>query len=449
MSITAISPLDGRYANKVEELQQYFSEEGLIRFRVVIEVRFLIALSREPKIKEVREFTKKELDFLQELSRNFSLKDAEAVKKIEATTNHDVKAVEYFIKEKLAKTSLKDVAEFVHFACTSEDINNLAYGLMLKGGIQEVILPFWRQLYADLDHLAKDFAVIPLLARTHGQPASPTTLGKEFKVFAERVARQIWLMEHQQYLGKLNGATGNFNAHLAAYPEVDWLNFSKVFVEGLGLEWNKYTTQIESHDYVAETMHKIKLLNTILIDLARDIWGYVSLGFFKQKLKKGEVGSSTMPHKVNPIDFENAEGNLGLANSILTHLAEKLPISRWQRDLTDSTVLRNLGVGLGYGLLAYKSLEKGLSKLEVNQVKIEQDLNENWEVLAEPIQTVMRKCGIDKPYEKLKDLTRGKKIGKKEIQDFVQKLKIPEKEKKALLKLTPENYLGIAESLAG
>lgn len=448
MSILALSPLDGRYASKVEELQQYFSEEALIRFRVVVEIRFLIALSHEKKIKEVRDFTKKELEFLNDLSRNFSLKDAERVKKIEATTNHDVKAVEYFIKDKLEKTSLKDVIEFVHFACTSEDINNLAYGLMLKEGMKEVIVPNLRQIYSELDDLAKEYAEISMMSRTHGQPASPTTLGKEFKVFAERLARQIWLLEGQEYLGKLNGATGNFNAHISAYPDVDWLEFSKNFVKGLGLFWNKYTTQIEPHDYVAEALTKVKLINTIFIDFTRDIWGYVSLGFFKQKLKKGEVGSSTMPHKVNPIDFENAEGNFGLANSVLGHMAEKLPISRWQRDLTDSTILRNLGVGLGYSLIGYKSLLKGTGKLEVNIDKIGADLDNNWEVLAEPIQTVMRKNGIEKPYEKLKELTRGKKIGKKEIQAFVEKLDLPAKDKKRLKEMTPASYIGIADELA-
>ncbi len=448
MSISALSPLDGRYQSKIKELQEYFSEGALIRFRVVVEIRFLTALSKEEKITEVRAFTKAEHDFLNTLSRNFSQKDAERVKEIERTTNHDVKAVEYFIKEKLEQTSLKDVIEFVHFACTSEDINNLAYGLMLKEGMKEVIVPFLRELYAEIDAIAKDNASVSMLARTHGQPASPTTLGKEFKVIAERLARQIWLLEGQDYLGKLNGATGNFNAHMSAYPEVDWEDFSKNFVEGLSLRWNKYTTQIEPHDYVAEVMSKVKLINSILIDLSRDIWGYISLGFFKQKLKKGEVGSSTMPHKVNPIDFENAEGNFGLANSVMGHLAEKLPISRWQRDLTDSTVLRNLGVGLGYSLIGYKSLQRGLGKLEVNQEVISRDLNANWAVLAEPIQTVMRKCGIDKPYEKLKELTRGKEIGQKEIQAFVEKLEIPEEEKKKLLEMTPENYVGIAKQLA-
>lgn len=448
MSITSLSPLDGRYQSKVKELQEYFSEEALIRFRVVVEVRFLIALSREKKIQEVRAFSKDEHDFLNALVRDFSVADAERVKEIESTTNHDVKAVEYFIKEKLEETSLKDVMEFVHFACTSEDINNLAYGMMLKQGMKEVIVPFLRQLYSEIDTIAKDNADISMLARTHGQPASPTTLGKEFKVIAERLARQIWLLESQDYLGKLNGATGNYNAHMSAYPEVDWNAFSKEFVEGLSLRWNKYTTQIEPHDYVAEVMNKVKLVNTIFVDLARDIWGYISLGFFKQKLKAGEVGSSTMPHKVNPIDFENAEGNFGLANSVMGHLADKLPISRWQRDLTDSTVLRNLGVGLGYSLIGYKSLQRGLGKLEMNQVKIAEDLDQNWEVLAEPIQTVMRKCGIDKPYEKLKELTRGKKIGKAEIQAFVEKLEIPEEDKKRLMEMSPEGYVGMAGELA-
>lgn len=448
MSISALSPLDGRYASKIEELQQYFSEEALIRFRTVVECRFLVALSKEKKIPEVRPFTSDELSFLHKLGHNFSLKDAERVKKIESTTNHDVKAVEYFIKEKLAQTSLKDVIEFVHFACTSEDINNLAYGLMLKEGIKEVIAPNLRQIYAELDELAKKYADISMLSRTHGQPASPTTLGKELKVFAERIARQIWLIEGQQYLGKLNGATGNFNAHFVAYPNVDWFNFSKEFVEGLGLHWNKYTTQIEPHDYIAEVLSKIKLANTVLIDFARDVWSYVSLGFFRQKLKEGEVGSSTMPHKVNPIDFENAEGNFGLGNSIMGHLAEKLPISRWQRDLTDSTVLRNLGVGFGYSLIGYKSLLKGIGKLEVNEVNIATDLNQNWEVLAEAIQTVMRKNGIEKPYEKLKKLTRGKKIGKKEMQVFVEKLELPAEDKKRLKEMTPASYIGIAKELA-
>ncbi len=445
--IKNISPIDGRYASKTKDLNEYFSEYALIKYRVFIEIQFLKTLSAEPEIEELPNFNNQEIINLNEIVRNFSEVDAERVKEIEKTTNHDVKAVEYFLKEKLQGKIDEKSLEFIHFACTSEDINNLAYSLMTKKGIQDVMLPKLQELEENIRSKAKSWKSISMLSRTHGQTASPTTLGKEFWVFAERLNRQLQILEGQDYLGKINGATGNFNAHISAYPNIDWKDFSKRFIESIGLTPNFATTQIEPHDYHAEIFHTFSRANTIFIDFARDIWGYVSLKYFGQKLKEGEIGSSTMPHKVNPIDFENAEGNLGLANAIFSHLAEKLPISRWQRDLTDSTVMRNIGTGFAYSLIAYESLLKGLGKLEVNEEKIAEDLDNAWEILAEPIQTVMRKNGIDKPYEKLKALTRGKNITKEIVRDFISTLNIPDDDKKRLLELTPSSYIGIAEEL--
>ncbi|MBT4937287.1 adenylosuccinate lyase [Candidatus Peregrinibacteria bacterium] len=447
MSSLNLSPLDGRYTQKVSELGNYFSEFALIKYRIFVELKFLLALAAEPEITELTNFNNSEISEIESISKNFSEEDAQKVKEIEATTNHDVKAVEYFLKEKLQGKISNTALEFIHFACTSEDINNLAYALMLRDGIAQGTIPTLEDLAKDIQKKALEWKSIPMLSRTHGQTASPTTLGKEFWIFSERLSRQLQILESQDYLGKLNGATGNFNAHLISYPEVDWKAFSKRFIEGIGLSANFATAQIEPHDFLAEVFHNFSRVNTILIDASRDIWSYVSLGYFKQKLKEGEVGSSTMPHKVNPIDFENAEGNFGLANALFSHLSEKLPISRWQRDLTDSTVMRNLGVAFGYSLLAYKSMLKGLSKLEVQKEKINMDLENSWEVLAEAIQTVMRRYGIEKPYEKLKALTRGNTIDKESIQNFVRTLEIPEKEKERLLQLTPQNYIGLAESL--
>lgn len=442
--ITAISPLDGRYGNKVEELIPYFSEYALIKHRLIVEVAFFLALSAENGVKELPPFSDSQLKILENLVKNFDEKEAKRVKTIEKTTNHDVKAVEYYIKEKLEKTSLKKHLEFIHFACTSEDINNLAYGIMLKGAGRDVMLPQIKEVIDTLKTLARKWKKIPMLSLTHGQPATPTTVGKEFLVFAKRLERQYNQLKKQEVLGKLNGATGAYNAHLSAYPKVNWAKFSEKFVKSLGLVWNGYTTQIEPHDYQSEIYDKVALINSILVDLNRDMWSYISRGIFKQKVVKGEVGSSTMPHKVNPIDFENSEGNLGLANSVLRHMAEKLPISRMQRDLTDSTVQRNIGVGMGYSILAYKSTLKGLSKLELNTKFIQEELDNNWALLAEPIQTVMRKNGVPNAYEKLKELTRGKEINKKTVQKFIETLKIPKEDKDLLLKLSPKTYIGLA-----
>ncbi|MDP1615127.1 MAG: adenylosuccinate lyase, partial [Methylococcales bacterium] len=407
--MTALSPLDGRYHNKVETLRSYFSEFALIRFRVHVEIAWIKALSSETGIAEVPFFSDQTNRELDNLTENFSLTDGEAIKTIEATTNHDVKAIEYWLKQKLANnTEVARVSEFIHFACTSEDINNLSHGLMLKTSLQQVMLPALGRVIDRLVELAHQFADIPMLARTHGQPATPTTLGKEIANAAYRLQRGRKQLESVAILGKINGAVGNYNAHLSAYPDLDWEKFARLFVERLGLEFNPYTTQIEPHDTMAELFDAYARINTILLDLNRDIWGYISLGYFKQKTKADEIGSSTMPHKVNPIDFENSEGNLGIANALLRHLSEKLPISRWQRDLTDSTVLRNMGVALGHTLLAYDSCIRGLNKLEVNTSGIMVDLNDTWEVLAEPIQTVMRRYGVANPYEQLKALTRGK-----------------------------------------
>ena len=447
--ITSISPIDGRYASKVKELSGCFSEHALIRNRVKVEVLWLMALCAEPGIPECRSLSFEEQRFLQDLADQLSTEDAEEVKRIERTTNHDVKAVEYFLKQKIAGTSLEALSEFLHFACTSEDINNLSHALMLKDGLK-VLLATQQQLVDRLTAQADAWKGVPMLARTHGQTASPTTIGKELAVFVDRMRRQIQQIEGVELLGKLNGAVGNFNAHLSAYPEVDWIGLAKGVIEDrLGLKQNLFTTQIEPHDYMAELFDAIRRFNTILIDLDRDIWTYISMAYFGQKTVAGEVGSSTMPHKVNPIDFENSEGNLGLANALFGHLSNKLPISRLQRDLTDSTVLRNMGVGFAYSLIAYKSTLKGLSKLELRAENLATDLDHAWEVLAEPIQTVMRKAGIEKPYEKLKALTRGQAgITAETLQQFIQGLDLPEADKQRLLNLTPADYVGMAEAIA-
>ncbi len=449
-ALNAVSPLDGRYAKHIDPLRPIFSEYGLIKKRVHIEIEWLVALSLDPELKEIPRFNQTTQKKLKTAAHKFSLKDAQAVKTIEQTTNHDVKAIEYWLKKTFKNDkSVMKVSEFIHFACTSEDINNLAYALMLKEGIENVILPKIEAIKNDLKGFAKQYADVALLARTHGQTASPTTLGKEFANVAYRLERQIKSLKTQPILGKINGAVGNFNAHLIAYPKKDWNKFSQKFIKALGLSYNEYTTQIEPHDFAAEIFNNLSLINTILIDLNRDIWSYISIGYFKQRMKKNEVGSSTMPHKVNPIDFENSEGNLGLANAILRHLSEKLPISRWQRDLTDSTVLRNIGVAFGYSLIAYQSLGRGLGKLQVNQVRINEDLDNAWEVLAEPIQTMMRKRGIANPYEKLKELTRGNQnIDRVSLHQFINTLELPMQDKKTLLNLTPQSYIGLAAKLA-
>lgn len=443
--LLAISPLDGRYTSKCDDLSPYFSEFGLMRYRVLVEVKWLQMLAAHPGIEELAPISAAGQAVLEQLVETFSLADAERIKAIEATTNHDVKAVEYFIKEKLdSNAELAGHLEFVHFACTSEDINNLAYGLMLRDGRDQVILPALHEVIDRLADLARQYAHQPLLSRTHGQPASPTTVGKEFANVVARLRRQLEQVSAITPLGKINGAVGNYNAHLVAYPEIDWPAVAKNFVEDLGLGWNPYTTQIEPHDCIAEIFAGMRRFNTVLIDFNRDIWAYISLGYFKQRPVAGEVGSSTMPHKVNPIDFENSEGNLGLANAILHHLEEKLPLSRWQRDLTDSTVLRNIGTGLAHGLIAYRSTVKGLGKLELNSAVIDADIDNCWEILAEPVQTVMRRYRIEKPYEKLKELTRGKGIDQAALQVFIESLDIPSAAKQELLALTPRLYLGNA-----
>jgi adenylosuccinate lyase len=446
--LTAISPIDGRYARQVEKLRPIFSEYGLIRFRVLVEIRWLQALAAEAKISEVPAFSEAAKQALDAIATGFSEADAARVKEIERTTNHDVKAVEYFLKEKIAgNAELEKVSEFFHFACTSEDINNLSYALMLKEG-RSAMLEQIDACIAALKKIAVDTAGQPMLSRTHGQSASPTTAGKEFANVAARMERQRKQLSAVELLGKINGAVGNYNAHSVAYPEVDWEAFAQNFVESLGLTFNPYTIQIEPHDYIAEFFHALSRFNTILLDFDRDVWGYISLGYFKQKTVAGEVGSSTMPHKVNPIDFENSEGNLGIANALFGFLAEKLPVSRWQRDLTDSTVLRNIGVGIAHTSIAIQSTLKGIGKLQINSEAIEADLNANWEVLAEPIQTVMRRYGIEKPYEKLKELTRGQRITPDEMRAFIEKLDIPADAKADLLALTPRGYTGYAETLA-
>ena len=449
-SLTAVSPVDGRYAGKTQALRPIFSEYGLIRARVLVEVRWLQRLAAHAAIPEVPAFSAEANAVLNELAENFSLEHAERVKEIERTTNHDVKAIEYLLKEQAAKLpELANVSEFIHFACTSEDINNLSHALMLREGRDDVMLPLMRQTAEAIRELAIRFADVPMLSRTHGQPASPTTLGKELANVVYRLERQIAQVAAVPLLGKINGAVGNYNAHLSAYPQIDWEANARAFIEDeLGLGFNPYTTQIEPHDYIAELFDAIARFNTILIDFDRDIWGYISLGYFKQRTIAGEIGSSTMPHKVNPIDFENSEGNLGIANALFQHLASKLPISRWQRDLTDSTVLRNLGVGFAHSVIAYEASLKGISKLELNAQKIAADLDACWEVLAEPIQTVMRRYALPNPYERLKELTRGKAITKESIQAFIETLELPEAEKARLRTMTPGNYIGKAVELA-
>ncbi len=447
-SLTAISPIDGRYASKVNDYRTIFSEYGLIKNRVFVEIRWLQALAKHPQITEVTELSTPAHDFLQQIIDNFSESDALRVKEIEKTTNHDVKAVEYFLKEKINQhQELVAINEFIHFACTSEDINNLSYALMLKQG-HEILTEQLLACIKAIHQLALTTADQPMMSRTHGQSASPTTTGKEFANVVSRLNRQLDSLNKVDFLGKINGAVGNYNAHSVAYPEIDWENFAETFVIELGLSWNPYTIQIEPHDYIAEYFQALSRFNTILIDFNRDIWAYISLAYFKQKTIPGEVGSSTMPHKVNPIDFENSEGNLGIANATFHFLAEKLPISRWQRDLTDSTVLRNIGVGIAHTSIAIQSTLKGISKLELNSEIIESDLNKNWEVLAEPIQTVMRRYGIEKPYEKLKELTRGQRIDQAQLQKFIDTLDIPESAKQTLKEMSPRNYTGYAESLA-
>ena len=444
---TALSPLDGRYASKLDPLRTVFSEYGLIARRLEVEVRWLQKLADTSGIPEVKPLSDTSIAHLEAVLAAFSSESASEVKAIERTTNHDVKAIEYFLKDAIASdTALADASEFVHFACTSEDINNLSHALMLRDGIP-VLTTEMHAIIDGIDALASEHASLPMLSRTHGQTASPTTLGKEMANVSVRLRRQLQSVESVKPLGKFNGAVGNYNAHLSAYPDVDWPTVSREFVESLGLEWNPMTTQIEPHDYMAELFQAITRFNTILLDFDRDVWSYISLGYFKQKTVAGEIGSSTMPHKVNPIDFENSEGNLGLANAILAHLSEKLPISRWQRDLTDSTVLRNMGVGFGYSLLAYTSTLKGISKLQVNPQRLAEDLDNAWEVLAEPIQTVMRRYGIPEPYEKLKALTRGQAITQETLQSFVSTLELPEDVKQDLMQLTPSGYVGLAESL--
>ena len=449
-SLTALSPLDGRYSSKVESLRQYFSELALIRYRVLIEIEWLQALAAEPVLAEVPEFSAATVKELDAIVTGFSELDGAAVKTIEARTNHDVKAIEYFLKERLAgNAEIAKVAEFIHFACTSEDVNNLCHALMLKAARDDVMLPALDRIIWRLTAMAHELADAAMLAHTHGQPASPTTLGKEMANVVARLKRARQRIAGIKLLGKINGAVGNYNAHMVAYPEIDWEKFARSFVENLGLEFNPYTIQIEPHDAIAELFDAYARANTIMLDLDRDIWGYISLGYFTQKTKAGEVGSSTMPHKVNPIDFENSEGNFGIANALLRHMSEKLPVSRWQRDLTDSTVLRNMGTALGYTLLAYDSLLKGLGKLEANYTMLSSDLDANWDVLAEPVQTVLRRYGVSGAYELLKDLTRGKGgITRESLHEFIKTLSIPDAAKNSLLELRPATYVGKAIELA-
>ncbi|MBB3168301.1 adenylosuccinate lyase [Simiduia aestuariiviva] len=447
-ALTAVSPIDGRYGSKTCDYRAIFSEFGLIKCRVEVEIRWLQQLARHTGIPEVAPFSNATNAQLDAIVSNFSVQDAERIKAIEATTNHDVKAVEYFIKEQFGDNEeLAKIKEFVHFACTSEDINNLSHGLMLQRG-RTTLLSQMQDITKAIASLAKEFAADPMLSRTHGQTASPTTVGKEMANVVARLRRQVQTIESVELLGKINGAVGNYNAHLSAYPEIDWEANAKSFVESLGLSFNPYTTQIEPHDYIAELFDAIARFNTIVIDFDRDVWGYISLGYFKQKTVAGEVGSSTMPHKVNPIDFENSEGNLGIANAVFNHLSAKLPVSRWQRDLTDSTVLRNMGVGFGYCAIAFASTLKGISKLEINRARLAEDLDNAWEVLAEPIQTIMRRYDVPEPYEKLKALTRGQTINQQVLMDFVETLEIPEAAKATIRALTPHNYIGNAEQQA-
>ena len=448
-SLTAISPIDGRYADKTQSLRPFFSEYGLLRARVEVELRWIHVLGDNSEVTEVPKLSSHAEEFINNLMTNFSVEDAAEIKAIERETNHDVKAVEYFIKRKFkANDELHKVNEFIHFACTSEDINNISYGIMLQNARKEIILPEMATIISTLRKLAHEHADTPMLSRTHGQPASPTTLGKEIANVVKRLELQHTHVSSVLLCGKMNGAVGNYNAHFSAYPEVDWPSMARDFVTSLGLHWNEYTTQIEPHDYMAELFQAMIRFNTILIDFCRDIWSYISIGYFKQKTIEGEIGSSTMPHKVNPIDFENSEGNLGLANAIFDHLALKLPIPRWQRDLTYSTVLRNLGVGFSHSILAYSSALKGITKLEANPSAMATDLDNNWEVLAEPIQTVMRRYGVENPYEKLKDLTRGQRVNKAVMLSFINDLEIPEQAKTQLRLLTPANYIGNAAEQA-
>ncbi len=448
-SLTAVSSVDGRYASKTVDLRATMSEYGLIYHRVIVEIRWLQALANCNEINEVPVLSQQANDFLEGIITHFSEKDAQRVKTIERETNHDVKAVEYFLKERFEQLpELKAIAEFTHFACTSEDINNLSYGLMTKAAMETVLLPYYQNINNQIKSLAQACADMPLLSRTHGQPASPSTMGKEMANVAARLDRQLTQASQLHYLGKANGAVGNYNAHIVAYPEVNWPELSQNFIATLGLTQNEYTTQIEPHDYLAECFQCLVRINTILIDFDRDIWGYIALGHFKQKLKAGEIGSSTMPHKVNPIDFENSEGNLGIANALLSYLAEKLPISRWQRDLTDSTTLRTIGTAMGHIMIALASTDKGIGKLDINVESLTSELDQNWEVLAEPIQTVMRRYGIPKPYEQLKELTRGKRINQTDLHKFVDGLKLPDSVKAELKTLTPANYVGLASELA-
>ena len=446
-ALTAISPVDGRYQNKTDALRPIFSEYGLFRYRVLVEVEWLKKLSKNSSIKEIESFSASSTSLLNNIKDNFSIVDAERIKEIEKTTNHDMKAVEYFIREKIQSDSkLKNISQFIHFACTSEDINNLSYALMLKDARESILVPKLQKLVTILEKMSADYSSTPMISRTHGQTASPTTLGKEMAVYVHRLNRQNNQLKNIELLGKLNGAVGNFNAHFSAYPDIDWMTLSKEFVEELGLTWNPLTTQIESHDYMAEYFHVLIRSNTILIDLCRDLWGYISLGYFKLKLIKGEVGSSTMPHKINPIDFENSERNFGFANSLLEHLAMKLPTSRWQRDLTDSTVLRNTGVVIAHSVIALDSCIAGLSKIDVDTEIINQDLENSWEVLTEAIQTVMRCYNIEGAYEKLKEISRGNEISRETLHNFIEKLDIPNDAKSRLKNLTPSNYLGNAET---
>lgn len=448
-ALTAVSPIDGRYGSKTSDYRHIFSEYGLIRSRVVVEIRWLQQLGSHPAIPEVPAFSETANTVLNAIITDFNEDHAQRIKHIEATTNHDVKAVEYFIKEQFAgNAELEKVMEFVHFACTSEDINNLSHALMLRSGRDEVLIPMAQKVIDAIASLAADYSDDPMLSRTHGQTASPTTVGKEMANVVARLRRQLEQIKSVPLLGKINGAVGNYNAHLSAYPDIDWQANAETFVTSLGLTWNPYTTQIEPHDYMAELFDAIARFNTILIDLNRDVWGYISLGYFKQKTVAGEVGSSTMPHKVNPIDFENSEGNLGLANAIFGHLSMKLPVSRWQRDLTDSTVLRNMGVGFGYCGIAYASVLKGISKLEINRSRLAEDLDNSWEVLAEPIQTIMRRYEVAEPYEKLKALTRGQTINREVLANFVETLDIPEEAKQSIREMTPSNYIGNAAQQA-
>ncbi len=446
-TLLAVSPIDGRYSNKCTELQEIFSEFGLIKRRVLVECTWLEALCDNKAIKECKALSAKERAALRKIASNFSLDDARRIKEIEKTTNHDVKAVEYFLKEKVAKTSLNSRTEFIHFGCTSEDINNMSHALMLRDG-KAVLRKAMDEMTATIAKMAKAYAKVPMLAHTHGQPASPTTVGKELAVVSARLKRQAAEIDRLVMPAKMNGAVGNFNAHLSAYPDVDWEKLAKGVIESLGLRQNRLTTQIESHDGIAELFDALARWNSVLLDFDRDVWMYVSMGYFKQRTIKGEIGSSTMPHKVNPIDFENSEGNLGLANAVLGFMARKLAISRMQRDLTDSTTLRNMGVGFGYTLIAIRSTEKGLGKLELNEARLAEDLDHNWEVLAEPIQTVMRKVGMDHPYERLKELTRGRRVTAEIMRDFVKALPLPKADKDRLLKMTPANYVGLAATLA-